>query len=123
MLTIVILAFYILFRTDFNNPDARARNFAKIGRLYLNNGNWNCKQIVSKEWVEASTIAEKSGGSVSYCQYQWWPLKSGEDFMTEGILGQFIYVNPTKDLIIVRLGKKVMQTGGQFLPHGQKHIK
>jgi CubicO group peptidase (beta-lactamase class C family) len=85
--------------------NARARDFAKIGRLYLNNGNWNGKQIVSKAWVEASTIAEKSGGSVRYYQYQWWLPKSGEDFMAQGILGQYIYVNPSKDLIIVRLGK------------------
>ena len=43
--------------------------------------------------------------SAWYYQYQWWlPSKEG-DFMAEGILGQFIYVNPSKNMIIVRLGK------------------
>jgi CubicO group peptidase (beta-lactamase class C family) len=86
--------------------NARARDFAKIGRLYLNKGMWNGKQIVSKSWVETSTQIDTTKGSEWYYQYQWWlPTKTG-DFMAQGILGQYIYVNPEKNLIIVRLGKK-----------------
>lgn len=86
--------------------NARARDFAKIGRLYLNNGNWNGKQIVSERWVKESTKIDTTDGSSKYYQYQWWlPSKSG-DFMAQGILGQYIYVNPSKKLIIVRLGKQ-----------------
>lgn len=85
--------------------NARARDFAKIGRLYLNRGNWNGNQIVSAAWVEQSTKIDTTRGSAWYYQYQWWlPTLSG-DFMAQGILGQFIYVNPEKNLIIVRLGK------------------
>jgi CubicO group peptidase (beta-lactamase class C family) len=86
--------------------NARARDFAKIGRLYKNKGNWNGKQIVSQKWVEESTKLETADGSASYYQYQWWLPTPNEDFMAEGILGQFVYVNPSKNLIIVRLGKK-----------------
>jgi CubicO group peptidase (beta-lactamase class C family) len=86
--------------------NARARDFAKIGRLYKNKGNWNGKQIVSQRWVEESTRLDTSEGSANFYQYQWWLPTPNEDFMAEGILGQFVYVNPTKDLIIVRLGKK-----------------
>lgn len=85
--------------------NARARDFAKIGRLYKNKGNWNGKQIVSQKWVEESTKLDTSEGSANFYQYQWWLPTPNEDFMAEGILGQFIYVNPKKDLIIVRLGK------------------
>jgi hypothetical protein len=85
--------------------NARARDFAKIGRLYKNKGNWNGKQIVSQRWVEESTKLDTSEGSANFYQYQWWLPTPNEDFMAEGILGQFVYVNPTKDLIIVRLGK------------------
>ncbi len=85
--------------------NARARDYAKIGRLYLNKGKWNDKQIVSESWVEQSTKIDTTNGSVGFYQYQWWlPSKNGE-FMAHGILGQFIYVHPKKDLIIVRLGK------------------
>lgn len=86
--------------------NARARDFAKIGRLYLNNGNWNGKQIVSEEWVRESTKVDRSEGSQRYYQYQWWLPSENGDFMAQGILGQYIYVYPEKDLIIVRLGKK-----------------
>lgn len=85
--------------------NARARDFAKIGRLYKNKGDWNGKQIVSQKWVEESTKLDTSEGSANFYQYQWWLPTPNEDFMAEGILGQFVYVNPKKDLIIVRLGK------------------
>lgn len=86
--------------------NARARDFAKIGRLYLNNGNWNGKQIVSANWVKESTKTDTTNGGAWFYKYQWWLPSENGDFMAEGILGQFIYVNPLKNLIIVRLGKK-----------------
>jgi len=82
--------------------NARARDFSKLGRLYLNKGNWNGKQIVPKEWVEASTTPDPN--NVNYYKYQWW-LNSDGSYMMQGILGQYVYVNPAKDLIIVRLGE------------------
>lgn len=85
--------------------NARARDYAKIGRLYKNKGNWNGKQIVSQKWVEESTKLDTAEGSVDFYQYQWWIPNPNEDFMAQGILGQFIYVHPAKDLIVVRLGK------------------
>jgi len=90
--------------------NARAIDFAKIGRLYLNKGNWNGTQIVSEEWVNESTKVDTTNGGVKYYQNQWWILKEGA-FEAQGILGQFIYVNPDKNLIIVRLGKKTGKTG------------
>ncbi|MBE8719831.1 serine hydrolase domain-containing protein [Sphingobacterium pedocola] len=87
--------------------NAVARDYAKIGRLYLHEGNWNGKQLVPTDWVKTSTKIDTIAGSASYYQYQWWlPSKSG-DFMAQGILGQYIYVNPDKNLVIVRLGRKV----------------
>lgn len=90
--------------------NARARDFAKIGRLYLNKGNWNGKQIVSEEWVAQSTAVDYKDGSVAHYQYQWWLPTTTGDFMAEGILGQYIYVNPKKNIVMVRLGKKVGDT-------------
>jgi CubicO group peptidase (beta-lactamase class C family) len=65
--------------------NARARDFAKLGRLYLNKGNWNGNQIVSENWVTTSTKIDTTNGSAWYYQYQWWlPTKNG-DFMANGI--------------------------------------
>lgn len=86
--------------------NARAIDFAKFGRLYLNKGNWNGRQIISKSWVNNSTKLDSLGGGDLGYQYQWWiPNKKG-DFIAEGILGQFIFVSPAENLIIVRFGEK-----------------
>lgn len=90
--------------------NARAKDFAKIGRLLLNKGNWNGKQIVSEQWVNHSTKLDRSNGSAGYYQYQWWRIPKTGDFMAQGILGQYIYINPNKNLIIVRLGKNTGNT-------------
>lgn len=85
--------------------NARARDFAKIGSLYLHNGNWKGKQIVSEKWVRESTKYDSSEGSAWYYQYQWWLPSANGDYMAHGILGQYIYVNPEKKIVIVRLGE------------------
>ncbi|MDT0554952.1 serine hydrolase domain-containing protein [Patiriisocius hiemis] len=91
--------------------NARARDFAKIGTLYLKKGNWNGKQIVSKDWVEKSTKYDTINSKAGHYQHQWWINKKDNSYEAEGILGQHIYVNPEKEIIIVRLGKKVGKTG------------
>lgn len=86
--------------------NARARDFARFGRLYLNYGEWEGKQLVPRTWVEASTNFKGTNGGIY--KYQWWRTHSEfkNDFQAQGILGQFIYVNRDKNIIIVRLGKK-----------------
>ena len=86
--------------------NATARDFAKFGLLYLHKGNWQGRQIVPEAWVEKSTAVDKKYGAWEGYQYQWWLPSLEGDFTAEGHLGQFIYVNPAKDLVIVRLGKK-----------------
>lgn len=86
--------------------NAPARDFAKLGSLYLHRGNWRGQQLVPASWVERCTAVDTANGSAAHYQYQWW-LPSGEgDYMAQGILGQFIYVDPARDLVMVRLGKK-----------------
>jgi len=85
--------------------NARARDYAKFGRLYLNMGNWNGNQIISEKWVKTSTKLDESKGSDSNYQYQWWIPNEEGDFVAIGILGQYIFVSPEENLIVVRLGK------------------
>ena len=92
--------------------NATLRDFAKLGRLYLNKGNWEGKQIVPKDWVKASTSATEehllpesinsSDPGVGY-GYQWWVLDGNEgEFMAMGVFNQYIYINPTTNTIIVK---------------------
>jgi len=86
--------------------NAPARDFAKLGSLYLHRGKWRGEQLVPAAWVQRSTMVDTTNGSAARYQYQWW-LPSGEgDFMAQGILGQFVYVDPAREVVIVRLGTK-----------------
>ncbi len=85
---------------------AAARDFAKLGRLCLNYGNWGGDQVISRNWIEQSTKIDTTEGSAWNYQYQWWLVSREDgDYMATGHLGQYLYVNPEKRLIIVRLGK------------------
>ncbi len=93
---------------------ATARDFAKIGRLFLNGGRWGEEQRLSRSWVERSTTgafladdwpATPQTSGFSNYGYQWWlPEGSRGDFLASGKDGQFIYVAPARELLIVRLG-------------------
>ena len=85
-------------------------DLAKIGRLYLNRGVWNGKRIVSEEWIRQST--DYATDNHGY-HFNWYNLSSiGADkpqypgFYAHGIRGQVLYVNPYKNLIMVRIGKQ-----------------
>jgi CubicO group peptidase (beta-lactamase class C family) len=85
---------------------ATARDFAKLGRLYLNHGNWDGEQVVSQSWVEQATRIDTADGSAWNYQYQWWLVsRASSDYAAVGHLGQYLYISPEKRLIIVRLGK------------------
>ena len=96
--------------------NARAIDLAKFGRLYLNNGNWDGKQIVPTNWVAESTTLDtndhrpwetfsrwQTGGG--YFKYYWWGVSRGAtdySFMSIGTYGQFIFVSPKTKVVIVR---------------------
>jgi CubicO group peptidase (beta-lactamase class C family) len=94
---------------------ATARDFAKLGRLYLNDGNWGGRQLLSPDWIRQSTqvggVPEtdwpddfRAVGWRNY-GYQWWLLSDEEgDYMASGKDGQYLYVNPSRNVIILRLG-------------------
>jgi len=89
--------------------NAKARDFAKLGRLYLNKGNWNGQQIISEEWVNQSIIPDEENGGGGFYENQWW-LKEDGTYAAEGILGQYIHISPQQNMIIVRLGKNYGKT-------------
>jgi CubicO group peptidase (beta-lactamase class C family) len=88
--------------------NGRAIDFAKFGRLYLNRGEWNGEQVVPASWVEESTRVDKANAPADFYQYFWWvdvvEPERGR-FLARGNLGQYIYVAPDKDLVIVRMGE------------------
>jgi CubicO group peptidase (beta-lactamase class C family) len=91
---------------------ASAIDLAKLGRLFLNNGNWNGEQIVPTCWTSACrTRAEGEGKAWNYANHWWLDTYGGivsaenkNDFFAGGFRGQVIYVNPEDSTIIVRVG-------------------
>jgi CubicO group peptidase (beta-lactamase class C family) len=98
--------------------NARATDFAKFGRLYLNHGNWNGKQIIPESWIEQSLKSSKENGQRLTYHYNWGigPKKYGS-FYAIGLYGQLIYVYPEKNVIIVRFGKADLGYNPPFLFH------
>jgi CubicO group peptidase (beta-lactamase class C family) len=86
--------------------NARARDYARFGLLFLHSGKWNGRRIVSQRWVRAATGADTSGpASYSSYGYLWWldPDRPGR-YYAMGKYGQYVYVAPDADVVVVRLG-------------------
>lgn len=90
----------------------RTRDFAKFGKLYLDNGQWQGKQVVPHQWVRDSVTPDaphlipgkrdSSDLELGY-GYQWWlPVGADQEFMAIGVYDQFIYVNQKAGVVIVK---------------------
>lgn len=88
-----------------------SHDLARIGYLFLRKGKWGDKQIISEEWVEASTspvvndVWPNNGRQDSGYGYQWWipNQKEGQTsvFAGNGYGGQFVLVSPEHDIVAV----------------------
>ena len=77
-----------------------ARNMAKFGWLFLNNGTWDGEQIISKDWVRTSTSTITDLGNSEGYGYQWWTLPELGIYFAAGLYGQYIYVIPEEDMVV-----------------------
>ena len=108
-----------LWNTDTKRGDEKAfccinsnaRDFARLGKLYLNQGNWNGTQILDSNYVKEATSAanlldEDGNKNVNYGYQFWIANRRGLDvYYTRGLWGQYVICIPEKDMIIVRLGR------------------
>ncbi len=103
--------------------NARAIDFARFGVLFLQGGAWDGRQVLSHAWVDQATApwSPQDEGAYypasfspfsplpgrSYYGFMWWGLARPDGtyaFAAEGDRGQFIYVSPAHNLVIVRFG-------------------
>ena len=98
---------------------ATARDWSKFGLLYLHKGNWNGTQILNESWVKyTATPTENSNGI--YGGHFW--LNAGgrykdaprDLFSCDGYQGQKVFIIPSKNMVIVRMGLKEEKDGFDF---------
>ena len=102
-----------------------ARDWARLGNLYLQDGVWDGERILPEGYVEyASTLAPTwvSDGRLQYGGAFFWVNGQGSQGLPEsaysmrGAGGQSTTIIPTHDLVVVRLGKYTGSgPGGQAL--------
>ena len=100
---------------------ATARDFARFGLLYYNNGKWKNEQILPGNWVKES-VQSSSADKLKHYGYQfwlngfdknnptkrWYPDVPADMFFADGYGGQDIYIIPSKKIIVLRLGLHVI---------------
>jgi len=91
---------------------ATARDWAKFGLLYLNDGVWEGERILPEGWVAyTATPAPNSEGDYgSFFRLNaggQYPDAPREAYGAQGFQGQFVYIVPSQNLVVVRLGTGV----------------
>ncbi|WP_244561987.1 serine hydrolase domain-containing protein [Agrobacterium tumefaciens] len=84
-----------------------ARDAARFGQLFLNDGKWGTKQIIPASWIRESTTAYSWAKRIRQGYgYMWWTLPEDtwgpHAFYASGYGGQIIAVVPSKRLVVVQ---------------------
>lgn len=114
--------------TTYAGLQATALEYAKLGLLYLRQGEWDGEQIVPEEWVTHTTqpvdrcndvyrylwhvnapirlgVADPACAEIIGCPPLMFANLPADAYFAEGVLGQFIFVIPSQDLVVVRLAQ------------------
>jgi CubicO group peptidase (beta-lactamase class C family) len=88
---------------------ATARDWAKFGLLYLNNGNWNGEELFTKKWVDYATTPTPTSNGAYGAQFWLNAEKQLKDvpknmYFADGYQGQRVYILPDQELVVVRFG-------------------
>lgn len=84
-----------------------AADHARFGLLFLNNGNWNGKQLLSKKWVDAVQVSSEAMSSYGYMwwlnrgQRKWQGVEDETIYYAAGFGGNFIVVDKKNNMVTV----------------------
>lgn len=88
---------------------SNARNFAKLGRLFKNYGEWEGQQLLDSNYIALASSPRFK--DAPHYGYGFWLSDHLEKdiFYMRGVLGQYVIIIPEDDIIIVRLGQQLIQ--------------
>lgn len=90
----------------FCGINAAPIDLAKFGCIYLHEGFYNGNQIVPKEWVKESfTKYNKLKDEDGYYYSYSWRITDKNAYVAVGFLGQYVYIYPAKNIVVVRTGE------------------
>ncbi len=84
------------------------RDYARFGRLLVNDGQWQDEQLISSDWIKSATTAndehlKSTKDKLGYGYQIWLPtLAEAGEFFCVGVYGQYIYVNQKENVVIVK---------------------
>lgn len=86
----------------------RPRDLAKIGVLVLNQGNWHGDQLIPADWIQQATSiqtpqyeGQREDGPDPFYGFYWWVYPQMGAYTALGAGGQYIFVVPDENLVIV----------------------
>jgi CubicO group peptidase (beta-lactamase class C family) len=100
---------------------ATLRDYGRFGLFMLNSGHAGAEQILPKGWTyEATTPKQLANGKLIPYGYLWWPGTSPEAladgaYSAIGIHGQYLYINPRQNIVIVVWGAQTKPTGAAVI--------
>jgi CubicO group peptidase (beta-lactamase class C family) len=93
---------------------ASARDYARLGLLYLNDGVWNGRRILPEGWVAYTvTPTPNTPENVGYGAQFWLnrrPALPGDLYYMSGHQGQSVSIIPSREAVIVRVGLSEFRT-------------
>lgn len=79
----------------------RPEDMAKFGLLLLNRGRWGDRQLLSEEWINSMMTPQIPAGGGAEYGYQMWRCEEPQAWRADGAYGQYIFVIPQADMVVV----------------------
>ncbi|WP_448651475.1 serine hydrolase domain-containing protein [Pseudomonas fluorescens] len=99
---------------------ATLEDYARFGQFVLSGGKADGKQVLPEGWL--SFASATTGADATYGDFasMWWPgwtaaSKADKAFTAAGTFGQYVYINPTKNVVIVVWQAQTKPTGGKVI--------
>lgn len=87
----------------FAAVNAVARDYARLGQLVLDDGRAGDTQVIPEAWIERISTPSVQLGDMGYSAQWWHPFEGSETMSALGIHGQYVFIDPVQDVVVVKL--------------------